>query len=270
VDGQRFDILARAVAGNGSRRGLLRGLVGAVGLLALGRRAPDVAAQGGYLGPGEACYDSSQCGNTRYNEMFCDDNGLGYDGSLNCCAYEGGYCYGDDGCCGSATCITGSCTTASSYPSPGDPCQVNDDCFALGLVCDYVGLTGDSRCCGYEGSACGWDGQCCGWLTCGADGYCTSGSQDSSGIVTCSGVGCTCIGGAPGACDNDMMCCVQGDPGAIGFCLPVDACYVSMGACSDVDCSCAVHDPYACGSNLICCGTGEAGAIGTCQAIGDC
>src|SRR5215204_2535029 len=176
MDGQRFDTLARAVAGNRSRRGLLGGLVGAVGLSALGRRTPDVAAQGGYLGPGEACYDDSQCGNTRYSQMFCDNNGYDYDGPLNCCAYEGGYCYSDEGCCGVASCITGSCISLPSNAGPGDPCQVNDECFALGLVCDYVGLTDDSRCCGYEGSACGWDGQCCGWLTCSVGGYCTSGA----------------------------------------------------------------------------------------------
>ena len=123
MDGQRFDTLARAVAGNRSRRGLLGGLVGAVGLLALGRRAPDVAAQGGYLGPGEACYDDSQCGNTRYSQMFCDNNGFDYDGPLNCCAYEGGYCYSDEGCCGIASCITGSCISPPSNAGPVTPAR---------------------------------------------------------------------------------------------------------------------------------------------------
>jgi len=269
--------------------------------------------------------------------MFCADNGFDYDGALNCCAYEGGYCYSDEGCCGIATCITGSCVTPPSNAVAGDPCQTTDECFAAGLICDYVGQTNDLRCCSYDGGPCAWDGQCCGWLTCGAGGYCGSGgpapdgglplgaqcsyaaqcsgvgygvdcadnggfvpacclttgqicaadldccmpnncvggycgsgTQDASSFVTCSSVGCTCIGGAQGACDDGMMCCVQGDPGAIGVCLPVDACYVSMASCTDVGCSCAVHDPYACGSDLICCGPGEAGAIGTCQTLANC
>ena len=86
MDQARFDSLARVVARHGSRRGLLRALAGALGLLVLGRHASLVAAQTGYLGPGEACYDDSQCGNTRYSPMFCADNGFDYDGALNCCA----------------------------------------------------------------------------------------------------------------------------------------------------------------------------------------
>ena len=129
-------------------------------------RAPRVAAQTGYLGPGEACYDDSQCGNTRYSPMFCADNGFDYDGALNCCAYEGGYCYSDEGCCGIASCITGSCVSPPSNAGAGDPCQTTDECFAGGLVCDYIGQTDDFRCCSYEGGGCGWDGDCCGSLNC--------------------------------------------------------------------------------------------------------
>ncbi len=103
MDDRGLDKLARAVAGSASRRGL----VSAVALLALGRRVPGAAARTGYPGPDEACYDDSQCGETRYSQMFCDDNGLAYDGPRKCCTYEYGYCYGDEGCCGSLVCISG-------------------------------------------------------------------------------------------------------------------------------------------------------------------
>jgi len=249
MDGQRFDTLARAVAGNRSRRGLLGGLVGAVGLLALGRRTPDVAAQGGYLGPGEACYDDSQCGNTRYSQMFCDNNGYDYDGPLNCCAYEGGYCYSDEGCCGVASCITGSCISPPSDAGPGDPCQVNDECFALGLVCDYVGLTGDSRCCGYEGSSCDWDGECCGSLNCIAGVCRDSGANDS-------GLNRTGYGFPPGqACIADSQCDNSYPELGITYCADTGVVYGAYGGTQH----CCRYEGGSCGGPLsddhsLCCG----------------
>jgi hypothetical protein len=195
MDGERFDSLTRVVARNGSRRGLLRGLAGAVGLLVLGRRSSRVAAQSGYLGPGEACYDDSQCGNTRYNEMFCADNGFDYDGALNCCAYEGGFCYGDEGCCGIASCITGSCVSPPSnvgaidselnqtgygFP-PGQACISDSQCdnsypeLGIAYCADtgaiYGAYGGTQHCCRYEGGSCGGPlsddhSLCCGNLLC--------------------------------------------------------------------------------------------------------
>jgi hypothetical protein len=249
MDGQRFDTLARAVAGDRSRRGLLGRLVGAVGLLALGRRAPDVAAQGGYLGPGEACYDDSQCGNTRYSQMFCDNNGYDYDGPLNCCAYEGGYCYSDEGCCGVASCITGSCISPPSDAGPGDPCQVNDECFALGLVCDYVGLTGDSRCCGYEGSSCDWDGECCGSLNCIA-GVCRDPGANDSGLNR------TGYGFPPGqACIADSQCDNSYPELGITYCADTGVVYGAYGGTQH----CCRYEGGSCGGPLsddhsLCCG----------------
>jgi hypothetical protein len=195
MDGERFDYLTRVVARNGSRRGLLRGLAGAVGLLVLGGRASRVAAQSGYLGPGETCYDDSQCGNTRYSPMFCADNGFDYDGPLNCCAYEAGYCYSDEGCCGIASCITGSCVSPPSnagaidsglnqtgygFP-PGQACISDTQCDnsypELGIAyCADTGYVygeygGTQHCCRYEGGSCGGPlsddhSLCCGTLLC--------------------------------------------------------------------------------------------------------
>jgi hypothetical protein len=195
MDGKRFDSLTRVIARNGSRRGLLRGLAGAVGLLVLGGRVSRVAAQSGYLGPGETCYDDSQCGNTRYSPMFCADNGFDYDGPLNCCAYEGGFCYSDEGCCGIASCITGSCVSPPSgadagdaglnqtgygFP-PGQACISDGQCdnsypeLGIAYCADtgyvYGAYGGTQHCCRYEGGSCGGPlsddhSLCCGTLLC--------------------------------------------------------------------------------------------------------
>ncbi len=173
MDGRAFDSLARAVGASASRRGLLRGLTSAVALLALGRRVPAVAAQAGYLGPGEACYDSDQCGATRYNQMFCDDNGFDYDGPLNCCAYEYGYCYADEGCCGFLTCIQGSCgSTPQSFLSLGDQCYAAEQCLGGGVAVDCADNGGFvPACCLIGGQYCTADIDCCMSNNC-VGGYC--------------------------------------------------------------------------------------------------
>jgi hypothetical protein len=106
VDDQRFDKLARVVAGLGSRRAVLRGLAGVATLAAWGRRGAPVSAQYGNLGPGDACYDDSQCSSslTYGSPLVCADNGFDYDGPLNCCTGEGSYCFSDEGCCSWAYC----------------------------------------------------------------------------------------------------------------------------------------------------------------------
>jgi hypothetical protein len=215
MDEQRFDRLARAVAGSGSRRGVVRGLAGAVALLAIGRRVPGAAAQPGSLGPGDACRHDRQCANLETSPLFCDDNGFDYDGPLNCCTYEAGVCYSDEGCCGPASCIDGSCTSQWTAVAPGDPCQDTSQCdpAATGLTCDYVGQTGDLRCCGYEGARCAGDDTCCGWLTCPpgdfSGAFCTSASP-APDPVNCSSWGCDCDFHIPDYCDSGLVCCAIG------------------------------------------------------------
>ena len=87
--------LARRLTRRTVRSGLAAALGGAVG----GQRRVS-ADPGGYLAPGAECTDHSQCGDTRYNTMDCASNGTSADGTLNCCAYEYGSCWDDDGCCG--------------------------------------------------------------------------------------------------------------------------------------------------------------------------
>lgn len=163
MDDRGFDSLARAVAQSGSRRGILRGVAAALALLASGRRISDVAAQTGYLGPGEPCYDSSQCGDTKYNAMFCDDNGFDYDGPLNCCAYEYGYCYSDEGCCGSLACVQGSCSNTAMGGLPLQAqCFYDAQCIngGNGVACSDNGSFTPS-CCQVGGYPCYEDLDCC-------------------------------------------------------------------------------------------------------------
>jgi hypothetical protein len=127
-----------------------------------------------YAGPGDPCSNSSQC-LAADTAIYCDFSAA--TGDQRCCAYEGGRCGWDGGCCGAATCLGGICSNIPldmGISGPGDPCQNASQCFAAdtALTCGYVATTDDYRCCALEGSRCGWDGGCCGWLTCGRDGFC--------------------------------------------------------------------------------------------------
>ena len=99
MDDLRFDNIARAVAGHGSRRALLRGLAGIGAMLAWSRSVRRASAQPGTLGPGDACYDDSQCAPSvmDYSSLVCADNGFDYDGPLNCCTGAGWFCFSDEG-----------------------------------------------------------------------------------------------------------------------------------------------------------------------------
>ena len=174
MDEQRFDTLARSLAGVTSRRTGLRLLAAAgASLVGLVRGSSGASAQV-YLTAGDPCYDSSQC-RAADAPLVCADNGFAYDGPLNCCTFEGSRCFADEGCCGSSVCVNGFCGASFSYSGPGDPCTDSSQCRAADapLYCDYVSATGDYRCCTYEGSRCGWDGGCCGAATC-LNGFCSN------------------------------------------------------------------------------------------------
>jgi hypothetical protein len=111
MDDRRFDNWTRAVAGLGSRRRVLGGLVGVGGAALLGafrRGASDVAAHHGSSGPGDPCRHDNQCLGADA-PLVCAWNGFDYDGDLNCCTYEGNRCGFDEACCGLATCRAGRC-----------------------------------------------------------------------------------------------------------------------------------------------------------------
>ena len=162
VDQHRFDALTRHLAPGPSRRSLLGGLTAALGLAVVGRRQAH-ATPGGYLAPAQECTDSSQCGDTRYNSMVCDDNGTSNDGTLNCCAYEYGYCWDDDGCCGNLFCSYGSCSPQGLYGIPlGQQCFSDDQCLddGNGIICGDAGVM-TQVCCVTGGNGCTADSDCC-------------------------------------------------------------------------------------------------------------
>jgi hypothetical protein len=156
MDGHRFDALTRAFSRATTRRASLGGIAAAVIALWSGARAG--AAQLGYLGPGDACYDDDQCASSDTTLLVCADNGFDYDGDLNCCAFEGGFCSFDEGCCGALVCYGGICgglapsgTGAGSIsvqgllcPAPDSPleaCQYTDEIFASDFILTGPGGT---------------------------------------------------------------------------------------------------------------------------------
>jgi hypothetical protein len=119
MDDQRFDRLARSLAGLRSRRTLVRGLLGGGLLLAAGSvRLPGAAARHGRSGPGEPCRRDEQCV-AADTALVCAWNGYGGDGDFNCCTYEGGRCFDDGGCCGYGVCAGGFCTSSGYGASAG-------------------------------------------------------------------------------------------------------------------------------------------------------
>jgi hypothetical protein len=112
VDEQRFDTWTRAFARVGSRRGLVRALVGGGALLAAARGSlSDAVAHHGNAGPGDPCRTNGQCLGADA-PLVCDWNGYG--NGTHCCTYVGNRCGFDKACCGTALCIGGYCSSAGS------------------------------------------------------------------------------------------------------------------------------------------------------------
>ena len=120
MDERRFDTLTRTFARSGSRRRLVRALVGGAALLTAARRGlSDATAHHGLAGPGEPCRTNDQCV-AADAPMICDWNGYG--NGTNCCTYEGSNCADDTWCCWSNLCIGGICTS-QSYSCTGEGCS---------------------------------------------------------------------------------------------------------------------------------------------------
>jgi hypothetical protein len=188
VDDRRFDTWTRAFAHSGSRRRLVRALVGGGAVLAAARRGlSDTVAHHGMAGPGDPCRTDDQCV-AADAPMVCDWNGYG--NGLRCCTYEGSNCADDNWCCGSNVCIGGKCTSQSAgctgegcacyqgtYDAdpcdPGLVCCLNADssgtCLpqytctgygAPGDVCPQYCLPGPTQCPGCVSGYCAASGVC--------------------------------------------------------------------------------------------------------------
>jgi hypothetical protein len=192
MDDRRFDNAVRSLARHRSRRGLLGSLLGGgAALLASHLRLPGAAAQSAYVPQGGWCIDADQCDPW----LDCAWNGYGSAGAA-CCAYVGGGCEDDFGCCGSATCFGGTCADFASAPVHGEPCDPggNPCVYASGgFSCGYVSETDDLRCCADPGGRCGGYGECCGDNFCGDDGLCRP-MAGGSGVGTSEPSGAPAVG----------------------------------------------------------------------------
>ena len=288
MDDARFDSLTRMLAAGHSRRQGLRVLAGAgAALLALARPASrGAAAHHAMLGPGDPCRDSSQCV-AADAPLICADNGFALDGPLNCCTYEGSRCGFDQGCCGDAACIDGFCGRIQDYAGPGERCRDSSVCIGADapLTCDFIAVTGDYRCCTYEGSRCGFDAACCGAAAC-VNGFCANIAVDAGvdiagpgdpcqysyqcvaadTAVTCEYVGQTddfrCCAQEGSRCGWDGGCCGWLRCGDNGFCTGSPP-----SGCNGEGCECDFHDPNACAPGLVCCAV-QSGFI--CATWADC
>jgi hypothetical protein len=232
-----------------------------------------------YLGPGDPCYDDAQCRGAD-TELICFDNGFDYDGPLNCCAYDGGRCGFDEGCCGGLSCLSGICAAGQYIGSPGGNQGLNQTGSGLspGAACldDYqcdnsfpelgiaycadtgyiYGAYGGTRhCCRYEGGSCGGPlsddhSLCCGGLLC-LNGVC--GAAPTGGDQ---GLNQTGSGFSPGAaCLDDYQCDNSFPELGIAYCADNGYVYGAYGGTQH----CCRYEGGSCGGprsddHSLCCG----------------
>jgi hypothetical protein len=230
VDNQRFDDLARSMAGGVSRRRVLGALIGGVVAVTRGRHA---VGQEGQIAPGGSC-----------------DNG-------------GGCCSTDADCCGSLGCkptgddICGSrCATRPfGVLLPGASCLSTDQCAGLvggPIICADNGITTDGglNCCRTEGGYCATGAECCGALACIQTAI-------YAGVCAASPDAINLPPGAP--CVTQAQCSFEG---GTTFCGsngidedgPLNCCRNEGGACSDGS---------GCCNSLLCVGGVCGGTTGT-------
>lgn len=203
----RFDTLTRRMARAGSRRTLLRAVAGGLAAAVFVRVRGNVDAAPNSVPRGGVCYHDRQCINDYYapggaglnpllQEVYCRDNGFWYDGELNCCRYEGGFCDYDEECCGGWSCVNGFCGSWEPYDETlgdvtddilpgitngvgtlglGQPCFDAAQCYSgsgTETTCAANGIDYGGVCCTFYGFGCVSDRHCCGSLQC-LGGICT-------------------------------------------------------------------------------------------------
>lgn len=189
MDDERFDGLARAIAGRGSRRAAVPRLAAvAVGAF-LARMGPrDTAAQRWGVPLGGSCFDDSQCDQSAVDAPFravCAANGFDYDGPYNCCVGDDNRCWADEHCCGGAYCLGGFCVTIPyegfgpgggvGSLGLGEPCGDPAQCYSgsgVEATCADNGVDPGGICCTFYGFPCASKRHCCGSLDC-VGGVCT-------------------------------------------------------------------------------------------------
>jgi hypothetical protein len=258
VDDQRFDNLARALAKGASRRQGFRMLAGGAATLLAFARGSGAAQGQQWLTAGDPCYDSSQC-RAADAPLTCADNGFDYDGPLNCCTYEQGRCFADEGCCGTALCVNGFCAAAPDFPSNGFRCQNSSQCLSgdRPLYCDYVATVDDYRCCTTDGYWCASNEDCCGWNTCNGN---VCGSAPAPAPSYCTSEWCDCYQGPndDNPCDPGLFCCLSTN--TTGVCMTQFNCQGGSGLPGDICARYCLPGPGQCPG----CISGYCNAAGVC------
>lgn len=130
MDRQRSDPLARRLAGGASRRQLLKGLGGALGVGAARVVTGRAGVQGG-ADVGQPCAPAGGC-----QGLSCDENRVCIAAAE--CAGLGGGCQMDEQCCQDSVCgETKTCVAAAECAGAG--CQIGEQCCG-DLVCRDTGV----------------------------------------------------------------------------------------------------------------------------------
>ena len=272
-DGEpRIDRLSRALAATPNRRGVLRGLAGALGLALAGRAGPAAAVDCEKVGrpcernadccEGERCRDGvcecrpgyAECNRRCYvlatDALHCGACGNACGAGETCC---GGACVGLDGdadhCGGCGERCPGICTTG---PDGSRQCT-GPRCCGDGVCVDDVASNPDH--CGACNHACGAGKACCG-------GACVALETDEENCGACGRVcaaGRTCCGGAcvdlqqsEANCSYCGRVCASGEACCGGRCVDLDTDEDNCGACAN-----ACYSRYGQGSGPEACCGGE-------------
>jgi hypothetical protein len=285
MDDRRFDTLIRAFGQGGSRRSLLKGLLGLGGVTAAGTALlrDTEAARRGQSGPAVPTAlptvpapPTEIPAPTESAAPSCPGNQTPC--GTGCCCPAGNTKCGSD-CCpdGQAQCCDGACCYGTCYgeelccPSAQVFCAVSGQCCAPGETCGAAGCV--SGTCGGIGAACTIGSDCCTPNVC-ADGACAAacppGSRECDRV--CYPGGCCAdsdCGGTCLVCGSDHVChscaesgqCLTCDTGT-GTCVAgCPTSWICQGSQCVVDCLissevCFVTEPGFVPPHPTCCGGG--------------
>lgn len=244
MDPQRFEAFSRALATGPSRRGVLKGIVGAIlGGSLVGARS--ATAGQSCAGPGESCSSGADCCSGECSDAgvcYCTDPSRPWVG-CECQQGDASACNGDaDLCCDDGTCASPMTGCKSTCTEAGDTCSSDADCcsgkcsdegmcYCTDPARPWIGCDcsqGDDDACDGHPELCCSDGTCaspstgcdptCAHAgdTCSSDDDCCEGSCSDSGVCYCADparpwIGCSCNQSDPNACDgNQGLCCNDG------------------------------------------------------------
>lgn len=238
MDGRRFDALVRELGAGMSRRGVLRGLLGIGGGVALANSSTNVEAARRPTPtpkpvqcPGEQHWNGQECvcpDGTEACGPDCCTPGLSECCDNACCW---GTCYAEERCC----------------PSPRVYCPATDECCPDGWrCCPGRGCLPPDQCC--DTADC--PDQDCHSKICTVEGSCAYEFDCSTGPDCCEAQACFRVACDPetGQCGEPVFDCTQEAPGACcgdgQVCLGNGSCCTpscGANACSDDGCGGVCH-----------------------------